>query len=177
MKIFKIIVAVVLILIAIPLIAALFMEKDYIVEREITINKPANQVFDYVKMMKNQEHYSKWVMADPAMKKDFKGTDGTVGAVYGWNGDDEVGEGEQEITKVTEGERVEMELRFKRPFENTANTYIATEPLAPAVTKVKWAMYGKSTYPMNAMNIMIDGMLGEDMETSLATLKQNLENN
>lgn len=36
-------------------------------------------------------------MLDPNMEKEFKGTDGTVGFIYGWNGNKEGGEGEQEI--------------------------------------------------------------------------------
>jgi len=72
-------------LIALLLIVALFIKNDYSVEREITINKPRQEVFDYVKLLKNQDHYSKWVMTDPGMKKDFTGTDGTVGFVYAWD--------------------------------------------------------------------------------------------
>ena len=71
-----VILVVVAILIALLLIVALFSKKEYTLEREITINKPKQEVFDYVKLLKNQDHYSKWVMMDPNMKKDFKGTDG-----------------------------------------------------------------------------------------------------
>lgn len=40
MKLFGKIILVIAIIIAIPLIMAIFMKKEYAVEREITINKP-----------------------------------------------------------------------------------------------------------------------------------------
>src|SRR6476620_7326434 len=104
MKIVKRILLIVAIIIAIPLIIALFVRKDYTVAREVTINKPSNTVFDYVKYLKNQDNFNKWVMADPNAKKQYRGTDGTVGFAYGWNSEkDELGEGEQVIKKIDEG--------------------------------------------------------------------------
>ena len=175
MKILKIILIVLAILIAIPLIAAAFMKKEYAIEREITINRPETEVFEYVKHIKNQDKYSVWNMADPNKKQEFKGTDGTVGFVNAWNGNDDVGEGEQEITKIFEDERIDMELRFKRPMENTFNAYMVTEPVEANKTKVKWGMYGKSSYPMNFMNFIMDGMLGKDLQAGLQNMKDNLE--
>lgn len=175
MKILKIVLIVVIVLIAIPLVLALFIKKEYLIEREVTINRPAADVFNYIKLMRNQEQYSKWVMADPNMKKEMRGTDGTVGAIYAWNGNKEAGEGEQELIKVDEGNRVDMELRFKRPMENTAYVYMTTAPSGENSTLVKWGMHGKSKYPFNFMNMMMDGMLGKDMEISLISLKNQLE--
>lgn len=43
---------VILVLIAIPLVVALFLKKEYAVQREIEINKPRNEVFEYVKYFK-----------------------------------------------------------------------------------------------------------------------------
>lgn len=175
MKVLKIILIAIAVLIAIPLIGALFVGKEYKIEREITVNRPETFVFDYVKHIKNQDKYSVWNMADPNMKQEFKGTDGTVGFVNSWNGNDDVGEGEQEITAIKEGERIDMQLRFKRPMESTTNAFMATEPVNANSTKVKWGMYGESSYPMNFMNFMMDGMLGPDLEEGLQNLKKNLE--
>lgn len=73
-------------IIALVLIAALFTRKKYNVYSEVIINAPRQKVFDYIKQLKNQDYFNKWVMVDPAMKREFKGTDGTVGFIYGWNG-------------------------------------------------------------------------------------------
>ena len=175
MKIVKKILLVIAILIAIPLIIALFVRKEYAVEREVIINKPKREVFDYVKYLENQDNYSKWVRMDPNVKKDFRGTDGTVGFVYAWDGNKDAGKGEQEIKNITDGERVDVEVRFEKPMDGIANAPIITEGLSENQTKVKWGMQGKMSYPMNFMNLFMDGMLGKDLETSLRTLKGILE--
>jgi len=163
------------VLIALPLIIALFVKREYAVQREITINRPRQQVFNYVKHLKNQDKYNKWVMVDPDMKKIYKGTDGTVGFIYAWDGNDKAGKGEQEIKSITEGEKVELEIRFIKPFEGLANVPFTTESVSENQTRLKWGMSGKSTYPMNFMNLFMDNMLGKDLEASLAMLKANLE--
>ena len=112
---------------------------------------------------------------DPTMKKDFRGTDGNVGFVYSWDGDSDAGKGEQEIKNIKEGERVDVEVRFEKPMEGVATCPVITEALGDNQTKVKWAMNGKCTYPMNFMNLFMDGRLGKDMEASLLTLKAILE--
>ena len=174
MKILKKILIVIAVIIAIPLIVALFVKKEYVVQSEITINKPSQEVFDFVKLLKNQEYYNKWVMADPNMKKDLKGTDGTVGFIYAWDGNDQVGQGEQEIKNIQDGREINTELRFIRPMEGLANTKMATIPEG-GQTKVTWEMRGESKYPMNFMNLFIGKMLGKDQMTSLNRLKEILE--
>jgi hypothetical protein len=166
------------ILIAIPLIVALFTKKEYAIEREIIINKPKQDVFEYIRFLKYQDNYSKWVMTDPAMKKEFIGTDGTVGFVYKWDSKNKnAGKEEQEIKKINEGERMDIEVRFEKPFEGIAETPIITKSISANQTKVKWGMMGKNKYPMNLMNLFIDKMLGKDLTTSLSNLKNILENN
>lgn len=175
MKILLKIVVAILILVVFALILAFFVPKDYRVERQIVINKSNTEIFDYVKQVKNQDNFNIWVMADPQMKKEFVGTDGTVGFIYKWNGNDQVGEGEQEIKSIVEGYKTETELRFKRPFESVGLAYFVTESTGPNETKVIWGMNGNSKYPMNLMNLFIDKMLGKDMDTSLQKLKTILE--
>ena len=163
-------------LIALVLIIALFVKKDFAVERSITINKPNQEVFDYVKMLKNQKNWSTYSQADPEMKEFYKGTDGTVGAVYGWESK-MMGDGEQVITKVAEGERVDIDLIFKGMMGGTSPAYIATKVLSDSTTQVTWAMSGKMNYPMNFMGLFMsmDEMIGTEYQKSLEQLKGILE--
>ena len=153
MKILKITLLIIAGLIALVLVTALFVKKEYAVEREVTINKPKQEVFEYIKLLKNQDKFSVWNMKDPNKKADYKGTDGTIGFVYGWDSENsEVGKGEQEIKKITEGERIDMELRFKKPFEATDNAHFITESVGDPdshrdQTKVKWGFEGKMALP------------------------------
>ncbi|MDB5198825.1 MAG: polyketide cyclase [Chitinophagaceae bacterium] len=176
MKIVKKILLGIVILIVLLLVVALFVSKEYSVEREVTINKPKQEVFDYVKVLKNQDQYNKWVMADPNVQRDYKGTDGTVGFITTWESKkSDVGKGEQEIKNVTEGNKIESEVRFEKPMKGVANVFMSTDSVTANQTKVKWGMAGKNPYPMNIMNLFIPSMLGKDMQQSLGTLKSILE--
>ena len=163
-------------LIALVLSIALFVKKDFAVERSITINKPNQEVFDYVKMLKNQKNWSTYSQADPEMKEFYKGTDGTVGAVYGWESK-MMGNGEQVITKVVEGERVDIDLIFKGMMGGTSPAYLATKVLSDSTTQVTWAMSGKMNYPMNFMGLFMsmDDMIGTKYQKSLEQLKSLIE--
>ena len=178
MKILKYILFGVLGLVALLLIIPVFLKKEYAVVREITINKPKTEVFAYLKLLKNQDNFSVWATKDPNMEKTFKGTDGTVGFVSAWNSKlDDVGVGEQEIIKITEGEKIDYELRFIKPFEAKDHAYMTTEAVSENQTKVKWGFDGKMAYPMNLMLLCMDmdAMLGKDLQTGLNTLKTVLE--
>lgn len=178
MKILKSILFLIIGIIVLALIIALFTKKDYAVEREIVINKPKSEVFDYVKHIKNQDNYSVWNKADPAMKKEYVGTDGTVGFIAKWDSKaDTVGKGEQEIIQIVEGDRIDMKLRFKEPFEAEDDAYMITEGLDSAQTKVKWGFKGRMKYPMNFMLLLMnmEQMLGESLHQGLVNLKGILE--
>lgn len=174
MKILKRILLLLAILIAIPLIAAIFIKKEYTVTKHVTVNKPNAEVFNYIKYLKNQAKFSKWASMDPNMKTSFRGTDGTVGFVSAWDSQqDDVGAGEQEIKRIVEGERIDFELRFFRPFESTEQAYMATEVAGPNQTKVTWSFDGHMDYPMNIMIPLmgIEKMIGDDLQTGLNNLK------
>lgn len=161
-------------IVALFLILGLFMRKGYNIRREVIIDAPLQTVFDYIKHLKNQDNFNKWVMVEPEMNRDFKGTDGTVGFIYGWNGK-KAGEGEQEIKAIVEGKKVETEIRFVRPFAGVAHAGMATEPVSENQTKVTWSNASEMKYPMNIMLSMIEKMLEKDMDTSLSNLKAILE--
>jgi hypothetical protein len=164
-------------IIALLLLIAAFTRKKYNVERSIIISRPSTEIFDYIKYIKNQDHYSKWVMTDPNMKKSFRGTDGTVGFVYGWNGNKQAGEGEQEIVRIDEGKRIDTEVRFIRPFAAIGQIPMILEPQSSDQTKVRWGMSSEMKYPMNIMLVLfgLENALGKDIEISLNNLKNILE--
>ena len=171
--------ALIVLLIGVIVVLAMTVSGDYRVEREITINKPKSEVFDYVKMLKNQNEWGPWAKRDPAIKLDFRGTDGTPGFVSAWKSEKEdVGSGEQEIKKVVEGERIDSELRFKEPFESTSNAYMTTEATGENQTRVKWGFTGTMPRPMNLMLLAVDmdKEIGKDFDEGLANLKRILEN-
>jgi len=164
-------------IIAIFILAASLMPKDYAVEREIIIDKPKAQVFAYLKPLKNQDNWSVWMAKDPNVKKTFKGTDETVGFTSRWDGNEEVGSGEQEIKKIIEGERIDTELRFIKPFESINDAYMITEAVGPEQTRVKWGFTGAMPIPMNVFLpfMGMEDSVGKDFSDGLKNLKKILE--
>ena len=163
-------------IIVIFLLLALIVKKDFALEKQITINKPKSEVFNYLKLIKNQEKYSVWVMKDPNIKIVYTGTDGAVGFTSSWTSDDKnVGIGAQEIIKLNEGKSMDVEIRFKKPFEATNYAHTAVTSLADAQTKVSMTFTGNQKFPMNVMNLMMDKLVGKDMQQNLVNMKNNLE--
>lgn len=178
MKVLKIIGLVLVGIIALALITGLFVNGEYAVEREVSITKPKQEVFNYVKYLKNQDNFSVWAKIDPAMKKDFIGEDATVGFVAAWDSENpDAGKGEQKIIGIQDGERIDYELHFIEPFESTDYAYMTTDAVNDSVTAVKWGFKGKMKYPMNLMMLTMDmeKMLAPDLENGLASLKGILE--
>ena len=48
-----------LVIITVLLIIGLFTTETYLIEREIDINKPGQEVFNYISHLKNQDYYNK----------------------------------------------------------------------------------------------------------------------
>ncbi len=177
-KILLAIVAVVVLLFACVVILAFTVSGDYKVEREVTINAPKSNVFDYVKHLKNQDTWGPWIKKDPAIKQEYRGTDGNTGFVSAWTSENpEVGAGEQEIKSIAEGSRLDTEIRFKKPFESTSQAFITTEATGANTTKVKWGFTGSMPRPMNLMLLVMDmdKEVGKDFEDGLSNLKRILE--
>jgi len=177
-KILIALVAIIVLLIAAIAVTSFVAKTDCKVEREITINRPKADVYNYVKILKNQNEWGPWFKKEPTMKQEFRGTDGTVGFVTHWTGQsEEVGEGEQEIKRLVENERMDTELRFIKPFESKADSFLILESVGEAQTKVKWGFTTTFPRPMNIMLVVMDmdALIGKDFGEGLANLKGILE--
>ena len=178
-NILVVIAAVVLLVIAAAIIAVFSTPTNFAVEREVTIDRPKAEVFAYLKQLRNQNNWGPWFKKEPNMHQEHRGTDGEVGFVSYWKGStDEVGEGEQEIMRIVDGERVDTQLRFMRPFESKADAYLITEDPVEGQTRVKWGFTGDMPRPMNLMLLVMDmdAAVGKDFEEGLTSLKSILEN-
>src|SRR4051812_14772939 len=99
------------------------MAKEMLIEKNVSINKNIDEVFNYLKQTKNQDEFSVWNMTDPRMQKKYTGVDGTKGFIYSWDSKNKnVGAGSQEIINIINGNRIDYELRFTRPMQNIATS-------------------------------------------------------
>lgn len=162
-------------IIAFLLLTALFMKREHYVRREIIINAPSQKVFDYVRLLKNQDEFNKHAMAGGDRKREYTGTDGTVGYIYAWSGDKDAGVGEKEIKQIVEGKSIESEIRFTKPIHARSTMIMETEPLSDNQTKVYWSNKGILNYPLNILVPMVEKSVAKDMDISLVNLKNILE--
>lgn len=171
------VVLIVLAIIAIPFIVALFVRKDYSVVREIRINRPNQVVFDYIRYLKNHDHFSRWGKTDPHVIRQYYGTDGTSGFIATWESNTRnVGKGEHRIIKVAVPKRIDIELRILKPYPSVARIYLTTDPTSRHETAVMWGFKSKMNYPSNLMLLFnVEKAIGKDIEAGLHTIKNQLE--
>lgn len=163
-------------IIALILLTALLVKNEFTLEKNVVINRTQKDVYEYLKLIRNQEKYSVWVMKDPNINIVYTGTDGAVGFTSSWTSNDKnVGIGEQQIIKLTEGVSTEVEIRFKKPFEATNWARTTLTAINENQTRVSQVFFGRNKFPMNLMNLMLDKMVGKDMLQNLVNMKKNLE--
>lgn len=159
------------------ILLALIAPKSYEVSRTIVINRDLKDVFQYLKLIKNQDNWSPWKKKDPNMVQSSIGTDGEVGFIAKWKGNKDVGEGEQEIINITENESIDSQLRFFKPWKSESIAHILVNKVDDDKTMVTWGFAGKNKFPFSIFMLFmkLDKTVGKDFEEGLASLKQILE--
>jgi Polyketide cyclase / dehydrase and lipid transport len=84
--------------------------------KSVTIQGSKEEVFDMVRYLNNFPKWSPFLAQDPTQKYEVKGTDGTVGAQYHWDGNNGKDLGYQEIVKVDTFKFVGMKCDIQKPF-------------------------------------------------------------
>lgn len=162
-------------LIVLILVAGIFMRRHHFVRREIVINASSRKIFDFIRLLENQDRFNKHAMTGGDRERKYTGTDGTVGFIYAWKGNKNAGEGEKEIRKIVDGKMVEMEIRFVKPMKTSATITMELEQVSDNQTRVLWSNAGTLGYPVNIMIPIMEKMLPKDMDASLVNLKNILE--
>ncbi len=145
-----------------------------IVRRAHVAADPA-RVHDLINDFKKWQSWSPWEGLDPAMQRDYSGSEAGVGSHYAWSGNRKAGRGSMQITDSNPQE-VGIDLHFDKPFK--ADNKITFE-LTPSNggTDVAWTMRGEQT-GMGALFgrlFSMDKLVGKDFEKGLAQLKTAAE--
>src|SRR6195256_158638 len=113
-----VIIAVVLaVAIAVVLILAATKPDTLRVQRAITIKAPAERIFPLINDFHQWRSWSPYEDRDPALKRSYSGAASGNGAVYGWEGNKNVGSGRMEITDSSAPSKIVIKLDFLKPFE------------------------------------------------------------
>jgi hypothetical protein len=154
------------------LIYAATQPDTFRVERSTVIKAPPEKIFSQINGFHQWEAWSPWEKIDPAIKRTYSGAESGKGAVYGWQGNKDVGQGRMEIVESTPSSNVLIKIDFMEPFEGHDMVQFTLQPQGDA-TKVTQAMYGPSPFISKLMSLFfsMDKMVGQKYEEGLASLK------
>lgn len=151
---------------------------DYSVSRSIVIAAPPEQVFQQVNDLRRWEDWSPWLQRDPNSKNSYRGPVSGKGAIFMWDGNEDVGKGQMTIEESLPPSEIEIRLDFMSPYRGTADSGFAFDPVEGG-TRVTWSFAGEQNYVERAvftlMGLEMDQMIGKDYELGLANLKRVVE--
>lgn len=152
------------------------MAGTYTVERSTVVQAPPARVYELVQDFHQWPAWSPWEDIDPDMQRTYGGPAAGVGSSYTWSGNRKAGAGRMEVTRTDPPRRVEIALRFDKPFKSSNTTSFALAPQG-AGTTVTWTMVGPQTLMLRIMGLFtsMDKMVGKDFEKGLARLKTAAE--
>jgi hypothetical protein len=110
------------------------------------------------------------------MKRTYEGAESGRGAVYAWDGNNNVGSGRMEILDASVPSKITIKLDFFKPFEGHNTAEFTMLPQGD-VTNLTWTMVGPAVFMSKLMQVFInlDHMIGRDFEAGLANLKKLAE--
>ncbi len=166
MKRNKIIAFIVLDLLIMLAVIPMFLPETYQVQRSITINAPAENVFVLVNQVENWAKWIPWAEEDETMKFQYGDQKQGVNAWYSWTSENSGGK--LTILESIENQSIKTQLDFdgQSPaegfwkFESDENS-----------TKVTWGFGGKLAYSERYIGLFMDTFLGENFERGLANIK------
>ncbi len=172
LKTIAVIAAVVAVVIAGILIYAATKPNSFTVRRSIEIKAPPAKIFALISDLRGWASWSPYEKKDPDMKRTFSGAQSGKGAIYEWDGNNNVGKGRMEVIEASAPAKVAIKLDFFKPFEAHNTAEFTMEPKGDR-TVVTWAMYGPSPYIAKLMGTFMnmDKMIGTDFEAGLVNLK------
>jgi uncharacterized protein YndB with AHSA1/START domain len=168
----KTVLIVAVVLIAAILIHAVTKPDTFRIQRSAVIAAPPEKIFAVINDHHQWGAWSPWEKPDPAMKRTYSGAASGKGAIYEWDGNNQIGAGRSEIVDSVPPSKITMTLDMIRPFEAHNMVEFTLNP-KDGSTNVSWAMHGPQPYMMKVMSIIMnsDKMVGGQFETGLGNLK------
>ena len=175
-EIIAIIAVILAIALAIVLVLAATKPNSFSVQRATSIKAPAEKIFPLINDFHQWGTWSPYENKDPAMKRTFSGAASGNGAVYAWDGNNNVGSGRMEILDASAPSKIVIKLDFFKPFEGHNTAEFTMLPQGDATT-LTWRMHGPAPFMSKLMQVFmnLDRMIGKDFEVGLASLKQLTE--
>lgn len=145
----------------------------YRIERSIELSAPPSGVFKVVSDFSTWSAWSPWLIADPEAEVRITGTPRTVGSGYSWSGE-VTGAGEMDLRRTEPDQRIEINLRFLKPFRSAADVTFTLGP-SPSGTRLTWSMEGHLPWFLFWMIPVVRTFVGMDYHRGLLMLKDLIE--
>lgn len=147
------------------------------VERSVTIGAPAETIHATLAELATWPEWTAWDRKrDPTVRHHFFGPPSGVGAGYRWQGE-EYGEGELTITGSDPSSGVEFDIELDGGRYRSSGSIRLAPGASGAGTEVTWtyaAELGRN--PLGRyFGLLMDRMIGPDLEVGLARLKKRIE--
>lgn len=163
------------VLIALLLVVGMLLPRAVHVERSITIDAAPADIWPLIASFDGHHKWSPWDGRDPGMDRKVTGEPGKIGHRLEWHSEkSDVGSGNQEVTEIKANERFVTALDFGSEGKAVATLDLKADG---AGTKVTWGLDSDmGAGPIGRLfGPMMDGMIGPDYETGLASLKKLAE--
>lgn len=176
MKILKIIGIIILVIVLLGAAAIAFGPTEAHMQREITINAPADVVFTEIEGFKTFDKFSAWSEVDTTAQVIISGPSSGVGANYRWDSDNpDLGKGSIEIVEMDDKKMVKSKMSFEGyPGEPSASWILAEED---GKTKVIYT-YDETDISgiWKLFSLGTESMLAPMYDRTLEKLKARVEN-
>ena len=156
-------------------VIGLLLPSSTAVERSIVIEAPAGEVFPHLNGMRAFHAWSPWSAIDPETVYEFSGPEQGVGSRMNWfSGNQQVGQGSQEITLSVPDREVETRLEFGDQGNGTATFLLEPEGNG---TRVRWQFSTEFGWDLFSryIGLMLDSMVGVQYDKGLQDLKARIE--
>lgn len=180
MKPFQLVIAFIFISIFTVFALSFFAPNSQTVEREITIHKPIDTVFHYLKDIAHFNQWSVWGSADSTIQYTYSGQTGAIGSAAHWQGVDSIsGKGSIRVEALVPNQTIVTKIEMMEPAQLQAISTFNLRKLAGNMTQVKWLFEIPSKKPWNIFNFFasLDETMGKDFEKGLQKLKSEIEKN
>lgn len=151
--------------------------KEYDISRTVVINRPKEEVFNFVRQLKKERQWMPWFLNDFEGILKYKGEDGKLDSLLYWKGHRKFNEGTQKIVKLNQGKIIETRFLIVRPFRIVLLEYKGLKELDDQKTKMVWGVRGNLAFPLSVISLIhpVDKAYGKQLEEGLKNLKTVLE--
>lgn len=151
--------------------------KEFDISRTVVINRPKEEVFNFVRQLKKESLWMPWFNKDFNGVLKYDGEDGKMDALLYWKGHKHFFEGTQKIVKINLGKIIETRILIVKPLRLVLLEYKGLKEIDENKTKMVWGIRGGLSFPLSVMALIhpVDKAYGNDLEEGLKKIKSILE--